>query len=205
MDENEELRLLYLEWSKEVKKWHTKQINDDLGMPVLSCHPNEYWDSESFREKMYSIHTVFHDGEVQNIAEICREGIVVNTDHDVLMVAAAIHNQFENNGDYSPEEIIKCAKLIFHELGFDGLVSKLQIIQATHKIAKLDARSQQLKKKRQKAVLSESQKKYLREYNSCSSHTPKASHNELVKIVNQQLNLNRDPKTVKIWLSKSKD
>lgn len=150
MDENEKWRLYCLKASREIRDFHTKQVLDEFGLPVLVCYPNDYWDSERFREKMYSIHTVLQHGETQNIAEICREGIEANTDHETLMVAAAIHNQFENNGNYSPEEIIKCAQLIFYELGFDGLASKLEILKTLQQISMTDVRTQQLKGKRKK-------------------------------------------------------
>ncbi|QDZ89471.1 hypothetical protein D0436_02810 [Shewanella decolorationis] len=202
MDENEEWRLYCLEANKEIREYHTKQVRDEFGLPVLVCHPNDYWDSEKFREKMYSIHAVLHNGDEPNLAEICREGINANTDHETLMVAAAIHNQFENNGNYSPQEILKCAQLIFYELGFDGLASKLEILKALQQISMTDVQAQQLKGKRKKTALSDFHKRYLSEYDNCRSHTPNASHNELVKIVNQQLNVKHDPKTIKNWLSK---
>ncbi|HDS1213303.1 hypothetical protein [Shewanella algae] len=202
MDKNEEWRLYCLEASREIREFQVKQVLDEFGLPVLVCNPNDYWDSERFREKMYSIHTVLQNGDEPNLAEVCREGIDANTDHEKLMVAAAIHNQFENNGNYSPEEILKCAQLIFYELGFDGLASKLEILKALQQISMIDVRTQQLKGKRTKTALTDFQKKYLKDYCECRSHTPNVSHNQLVKIVNQQLNVKHDPKTIKNWLSK---
>ncbi|WP_412502994.1 hypothetical protein [Shewanella chilikensis] len=202
MDENEEWRLYCLKASREVREFQVKQVLDEVSLPLLVCYPNDYWDSEEFREKMYSIHTVLQNGDEPDLAEICREGIDANTDHEKLMVAAAIHNQFENNGSYSPEEILKCAQLIFYELGFDGLASKLEILKALQQISMIDVRTQQLKGKRKKAALSDFQKEYLKDYRECRLHTPNASHNELVQIVNQQLKVRHDPKTIRNWLSK---
>ncbi|EGT3628042.1 hypothetical protein FAP94_16925 [Morganella morganii] len=203
MDEDEQkaLREWQLETSKELRQYYNGQAEGECLNPI--CSPNEYSDSEIYREKMYSKHIVLEKGECPNLAEYTKEGITIKTDYDALMVAAAIHNQFENNDNYSHEEIIKCARLIFCELGFDGLADKLRLVDAVLAVIKTDKVTQQIKGKRQEAGLTKFQEEYIASYKAQKEHSPSLSHSALVKATNEHLNVKHQAKTVNSWLIKS--